>query len=273
MQNDPSTSTRQIAANLNTSHQKVWRTLRRNRMKPYKIHVCQALHLGDNAKRIQWCNWLLGKVRVDANFLSKVLWTDECKFTNSGMFNRHNAHYWSSENPRQYRETRPQVRFGINIWIGMLGENLIGPYIYEENLTAERYERFLRTQLMDYLEDIPLNQLREIWWHQDGAPAHTSREARIALNELFPNKWIGKYGSIEWPPRSPDLSPLDYFLWGHLKNEVYQVMPTSLEQLRARIVHAIAQISRRSIRRAINNMLRRARLCLNQNGEQFQHLL
>jgi hypothetical protein len=36
-------------------------------------------------------------------------------------------------------------------------------------------------------------------------------------------RWIGRGGSITWPPRSPDLTPLDFFLWGYAKNIVYQV--------------------------------------------------
>ena len=41
------------------------------------------------------------------------------------------------------------------------------------------------------------------------------------LNERFPDAWIGRGGPIPWPPRSPDLSPLDFFLWGYIKNIVY----------------------------------------------------
>lgn len=37
---------------------------------------------------------------------------------------------------------------------------------------------------------------------------------------MFPGKWIGTHSSIPWPPRSPDLTCLDYFLWGYLKNKV-----------------------------------------------------
>ncbi|EZA48500.1 hypothetical protein X777_12995, partial [Ooceraea biroi] len=44
---------------------------------------------------------------------------------------------------------------------------------------------------------------------------------RNILNESFPDRWIGRGGRISWPARSPDLTPLDFFLWGHLKNEVF----------------------------------------------------
>ncbi|EZA60089.1 hypothetical protein X777_13914, partial [Ooceraea biroi] len=44
--------------------------------------------------------------------------------------------------------------------------------------------------------------------------------ARNILNESFPDRWTGRGGRISWPARSPDLTPLDFFLWRHLKHEV-----------------------------------------------------
>lgn len=42
----------------------------------------------------------------------------------------------------------------------------------------------------------------------------------------FPDWWIGRDGPINWPPRSPDISPLDFFLWGYVKDIVYQKTDT-----------------------------------------------
>ncbi|EFN79592.1 hypothetical protein EAI_04836, partial [Harpegnathos saltator] len=53
---------------------------------------------------------------------------------------------------------------------------------------------------------------------------------------VFPHRWIGRRGPIEWPPRLPDLSPNDYFLWGHLKDRVYKTKPQNLDDLRNRIL-------------------------------------
>ena len=43
------------------------------------------------------------------------------------------------------------------------------------------------------------------------------------LDEQFPGNWIGRPGSMDDPPRSPDFPALDFYLWGHLKAKVYQV--------------------------------------------------
>ncbi|KAJ4433851.1 hypothetical protein ANN_16163 [Periplaneta americana] len=59
---------------------------------------------------------------------------------------------------------------------------------------------------------------------------------RLAGNRKFPDRWIGRGGPIAWPPRSPDLNPLDFYLWGHLKSLVYSSPVPDLESLRNRIV-------------------------------------
>lgn len=58
-----------------------------------------------------------------------------------------------------------------------------------------------------------------------GSPPHFSLNVRNRLNQQYPNKWIGK--PVNWPPRSPDLNPLDYFLWGYLKPVVYKADETN----------------------------------------------
>ena len=61
--------------------------------------------------------------------------------------------------------------------------------------------------------------------------------------QIFPDKWIGRRGSLAWPLRSPDLNPLDFF-WGFVKNVVYQGdTPTTLEELRGRITNAAALVT------------------------------
>ena len=61
----------------------------------------------------------------------------------------------------------------------------------------------------------------------DGAPAHFSRSYR--------EKWIGPGGPIQWPGRTPDLNPHDFYL-GHLKNDVYKQEHTDVESLKNQII-------------------------------------
>jgi hypothetical protein len=79
----------------------------------------------------------------------------------------------------------------------------------------------LKNIMPDFLADVPLIIHEELHLTHDGAPAHFSPIARRYLNRKFPGQWIGRGGPISWPPCSPDLNPLNFYLWGHLKSPVY----------------------------------------------------
>jgi len=76
-----------------------------------------------------------------------------------------------------------------------------------------------------------------------------------------------------WPPRSPDLTPLDYFLWGYLKGRVYQNKPRTIEALKANITEEIQAVTADVLARTFQNMARRFQSCLDANGGHFQHVL
>jgi hypothetical protein len=65
----------------------------------------------------------------------------------------------------------------------------------------------------------------------DGAPTHFDRVVTDHLNERFHERWIRRGGPVSWPPRSPDLIPLDFYLWGHLKTVVYATAVNDAEDL------------------------------------------
>jgi hypothetical protein len=96
----------------------------------------------------------------------------------------------------------------------------VGPYLLPDRLTAQRYRDFLETVLPGLLEDVPLAVRQSLWFQHDGAPAHCGEDVRQWLNATYPGRRIGHGGPIAWPPRSPDLTRMDFFLWGHLKEQV-----------------------------------------------------
>ena len=82
----------------------------------------------------------------------------------------------------------------------------------------------------------------DFWFQQDGAPAHTSDLAKNYLDSKKPGKWVGKRGPIPWPPRSPDLTPPDFFLWGFVKDRVYSTNPQSVEELIVSVTKTVKEI-------------------------------
>jgi hypothetical protein len=64
----------------------------------------------------------------------------------------------------------------------------------------------------DFLADVPMIIRRELHFMHDGAPVRFSLVSRRYLNRKLPGRWIGRGGPIAWPPRSPDLNPMDFYL-------------------------------------------------------------
>ena len=60
-----------------------------------------------------------------------------------------------------------------------------------------------------------------------------------------------------WPPRSPDLTPPDYFLWGYLKGTVYQNKPRTIDALKPNITEEIQAVKADVLARTFQNMVRR----------------
>ena len=64
---------------------------------------------------------------------------------------------------------------------------------------------------------------------------------RIILRWIF--KKIGREGPTPWPPRSPDITPLDFFLWGYVKDTVFSTPVPDITNLKARTTDAFAAIT------------------------------
>ena len=78
---------------------------------------------------------------------------------------------------------------------------------------------------------------RDFVFQQDGAPPHSSLQLRAFLNEEVPQRWICRKSAQDstlcaWNPRSPDITPCDFYLWGYIKDNVYvPPLPTTLDDL------------------------------------------
>lgn len=272
----PTASCRSAAATLGAAnHVIVWNVLHKNGLHPFRYQRVQGLTPVDYLPRVHFSRWLLDQLRQERNFSSCILFTDEAQFTREGIFNHQNQHEWSAENRHITREHGHQHRYSVNVWAGIVGDRLIGPHILPATLTGDIYAAFLQWTLPELLENVPLDIRRRLWIQQDGAPAHFSRAARQILDNHYPNRWIGRGGPVSWPPRSPDLTPLDFFLWGHMKSLVYETPVESEENLIARIAVAAGDISDnpRIVGQVHRSLEKRCRLCIAENGRHFEQLL
>ena len=132
-------------------------------------------------------------------------------------------------------------------------------------VNSARYVVMIRKFLIPELSRRRLNQFR-IWFQQDGATAHTSREAMVELRMLLPGKLTSHRGDVPWPPRSPDLSPCDFFLWGYLKGKVYVDKPRDIPQLQNAIERELRAIPRQMCEQVMTNFSRRLNECVQNKG-------
>lgn len=203
---------------------------------PYKFKKVQKLYPNDYRRRLRFARWAIRRCNADPDFFQRVCFTDESTFTQEGVLNKQNKRYWArkGENPHGTTEVERQKRWKVQVWAGIVGDRIIGPIFFNGNLTGLSYSRFIRRTLPRLIEENPI-AVERMWWQQDGAPAHNSIRASVEINRIFQRRWIGNRGTTEWPPRSPDLTPLDFWLWSKLKVLCYREPPTTSQDMMDRI--------------------------------------
>ncbi|GFT51771.1 transposable element Tc3 transposase [Trichonephila clavipes] len=93
----------------------------------------------------------------------------------------------------------------------------------------------------------------KLWFQQDNGTCHTARAAIDLLKDTFGDHLISRFGHVNWPPRSCDLTPLDYFLCGYVKPSVYADKPQTLDHLEDNIRRVIADIRPQMLEKVIEN--------------------
>ncbi|GFU98446.1 putative LOC100569746 [Trichonephila clavipes] len=109
------------------------------------------------------------------------------------------------------------------------------------------------SQYGGYVPRVVTEWVRELWFQQDGATCHTACATIDLLKDTFGDRLISRFGPVNWPPRSCDLTPLDYFLWGYVKSLVYADKPQTLDHLEDNIRRVIADIRPQMLEKVIEN--------------------
>lgn len=271
---NPTQSIRKRSSTINIPRSTLQRILKNDKkFHPYKIQLVQELKDTDPTNRLNFVNEMMNRFTSFNN----VLFSDEAHFHMNGHVNRQNSRYWSSVNPRR-KHQRPLHSPKVTVWAAMSAHGIIGPYFFENEhgravtVTSERYVAMIEDFFTPELQNFPSFNTRT-WFQQDGATAHTSNTAMPVVRQLFPNKVISRRGDIPWPPRSPDLSPMDFFLWGYLKSQVYESNPRSIDELKENIRREMSSISERTCRAVIENFSRRLQVCQERNGAHLDEVI
>ena len=106
-------------------------------------------------------------------------------------------------------------------------------------------------------------------FQHDGFSAHYETRVRAWLDGKLEDRWMGRGGPIPWPAQSPDLSPLNFWLWGYLKNKVYANVVTTLDKLKQAITDEMQAILASMVHRALLGVVQKAGLLLSIDGLQL----
>ena len=244
---------------------------------PYKIQMAQRLSDEAIQRRLFFASdflELIDRHIVDPN---RIIFSDEAHFWLDGFVNRQNFRIWGSQKP-EFLRTKPLHPQKITVWAALSSEGIIGPIFIDQSVDKDVYEGILN----DYF----LPEAQRMGWldgkhffQQDGAPPDTCRENLEIINRHFgPRVLAHRYPEIFgqgqiWPPYSPDLSPLDFFLWGYIKDKIYKTNPKTIDELKEAISESFRSIPAGMINRAIGSFERRLRMLIVSQGQHIENLI
>lgn len=278
IQETPTKSIRKLAAQVHSSKSTVQRILKKDlRLTPYKISVHQTLSDNDKTQRIAFASWFCDMCTGDGGFLDNLWCSDEAHFLLNGGVNTQNCRIWANTLPDTVME-KPLHSEKVTVWCAMSSKGIIGPFWFQDgngSTTTINKERYVKTleRFWGHLCRQYAASLDNMWFQQDGAAPHTSNMALEWLQQHFGDRCISRKVQHPWPAHSPDLTPLDFFLWGYLKSKVYERSPETLEELKNAIEREIKRIPAVTCARVMEEMKKRATLCVQRNGSHLEHVL
>ncbi|GFW88850.1 uncharacterized protein TNCV_2682841 [Trichonephila clavipes] len=203
----------------------------------------------------RFVEWAQNEIAVVPDFHKRILFSDEAHFWLNGYVNKQNCRIRSEANPQVYVET-PLHPEKLTVWCALWAGGIIGPYFFKNDeghnvtVNGDRYRAMITNFFIPELNN---HDVQELWFQQDGATCHTARATIDLLKDTFGDRLISRFGPVNWPPRSCDLTPLDYFLWGYVKSLVYADKPQTLHHLEDNIRRVIADIQPQMLEKVIEN--------------------
>ncbi|GFW78254.1 uncharacterized protein TNCV_137231 [Trichonephila clavipes] len=140
------------------------------------------------------------------------------------------------------------------------------------SITGQRYASLLRNKI---IPDLQARQCHSrIIFIQDGAPPHIKRYVTdVPKHHFTEERVISHQFRHLWPPRSPDLNPCDFWLWGHLKQLESCDQSKTLPDLKDSISRYVLNISQNTLRSTVEHAILRFQIVAENDGHHVEHLL
>ena len=102
---------------------------------------------------------------------------------------------------------------------------------------------------------------------------NTGEAALDVLRPVFDDRIINCRADVVWPPRSCDLTPLDYYLWGAVNDKCYSDKPETIDALKDNIRAAIGEIQLHTIDKVHKNWTDRVGYCMPSRGSYLNEII
>ena len=124
-----------------------------------------------------------------------------------------------------------------------------------------RYRAMLNEFLFTKIEE---DGIGNIWFQQDGPTCHKAEATLNVLGPIFEDLIISRRTDV-------DLTPLDYYLWGVVKDKCYAGKPETIDVLKGNILEAIGEIKVHTIDNVLKIWTDRVGYCMGSRGSRGSH--
>ena len=269
-----SKSTRDIAADLGISHMSVINIAKKDLgLKCFKRVAAQVLNVATRGKRLSRCRRLMRRLTVRK--LQKVFFTDEKAFYLDPPVNNQGMRVWGVGRKRDLsseRLVRQRAKFSRHVMVSAgVCYNGKGRLHFVPDKVKVNTECYVNRLLPDLLQDCHDLLGEDFVFQQDGAPAHTANRTQNFLEQNCPD-FIKK---DDWPPNSPDINPLDFYVWGIMLDRYEKQLPKpqNIAELKTVLQNIWASLPQDQINKSILSVKKRLSACVGANGGHFEHLL
>ncbi|KAJ8961673.1 hypothetical protein NQ318_021271 [Aromia moschata] len=130
-------SSRTLGQQHGISHSSIQKILRNHKYHPYNVQLIHELNEDDPDRRMQFSEQMLTICSANPTFLRNLIVADESfTFTLNGTVYRQNCRYWADLNPHWVMEAHTQYPQRVNVWAGIVGNRVVGPYFFEERINS-----------------------------------------------------------------------------------------------------------------------------------------
>lgn len=267
---NPRRSARKLAATTNTSRSSMQRILSNHLgVKPYRRVKRHGLTIKNKEERVKRCKLLLKRRGLKS--AEKVIFSDEKMWVLEESYNSQNDRVYSLS----IKDIPTNVRM-VNRYQNSSATMVWGAVSHRGKLPLKFIRKDIKIDSAYYQSKILIAHMKpeadrlypEGGWifQQDSAPAHKAKVNQEWLRSNSPDF----ISTQEWPASSPDLNPLDYFVWGKLQAIVNSKQHRSLESLERTLLREWEKLPMEEVRAAIASWRNRLQAVIDQGGDRFE---